>query len=191
MLSHLLFATLRNTKIFLLVLLTGCSLSQQPLHLADNPTPATETPEKPFDFKTEIGSIFQLNESRTAILNEKKQVYSITIPRPDIELFIDGLPVPTEAGLSSTFHFYKCSCGKMSVLGEFIVIDYEANDVIDALRKDNLIQIGGMCPLTLNDRPKMTCIRFHGEAEAVDLAKHIRDAMKWTGEERTKPKKAE
>ena len=121
----------------------GCSSTIAPLHLAEQPK-ASEPADKPFDWQKEIGSQFNLSTSRTAVLNEKKQVYSITVMRSDAEAFIEGMPIPAEAGLYSTFHFYKCNCGKLSVMGEFILLDYEVNDVIDSLRNGNLIQIAGI-----------------------------------------------
>src|SRR5205823_5149339 len=107
--------------------------------------------------------------------------------RDDLEVKIDGMSVPTGAGIASTFHFYLCSCGKMSVLGEFILADYEANDVIDALRPGALIRITAVSPIAIGDRPHLLSVRFHGEGEAPALAKLIREAMGWTGEARMKP----
>jgi Domain of Unknown Function (DUF1259) len=161
----------------------------QSVGLADDAAlPGASTVNTAFDWKKEIGDILDHTGAWQATLNEKEQVYTVTIPRTDLDLKIDGMPVPTSAGLASTIHFYRCSCGKMSVLGEFIAIDYEANDVIDALRPGNLIRVSGVCPIAIGDRPRLLVVRFQGEGEATPLGKLVREALRWTGEERMKPR---
>jgi hypothetical protein len=150
---------------------------------------ATSTANAAFDWKKEIDESLDRTVFRHATLDEAEQVYTITIPRTDLDVKIDGMPVPTAAGLASTIHFYRCACGKMSVLGEVLVIDYEANDVIDALRPGNLIRVSGVCPIAIGDRPRLLIIHFQGEGEAAPLARLIHEALHWTGEERMKPQK--
>ena len=161
--------------------------SPAPLALAADMPPADHPPAAHFDWHHEIGDVLKPEGGLHASLNEKEQVYTITVPRADIDLKIDGMSVPTAAGIASTFHFYRCTCGKMSVIGEFIVIDYEANDVIDALRPGNAIRVTAVNAIAIGDRPRLLSLRFHGEGEAGQLAKLIREAMRWTGEERMKP----
>lgn len=139
-----------------------------------------------FDWKAQIGDVIASPTGLIATLNVPDQVYTITVPRGDLDVRIDGMPIPTAAGLASTFHFYRCTCGKMSVLGEFIVLDYEANDVIDALRVGAAIRITALSPLAIGDRPHLLSVRFHGEGEAVSLASLVKEAMRWTGEARMK-----
>jgi hypothetical protein len=141
------------------------------------------------DWRKEIGEVLVPTGPIHATLLEKEQVYTVTIPRDDLDVKIEGMPVPTAAGIASTFHFYHCSCGKMSVLGEFIVADYEANDVIDALRAGATIRVTAVGSIAIGERPRLLSVRFHGEGEATPMAKLIRAAMDWTGEARMKPKK--
>jgi hypothetical protein len=152
--------------------------------------PAAQAAEQdPIDWKKEIGDVLVPSGGPLrATLNEKQQVYTITIPRDDLDVTIDGMSVPIAAGIASTFHFYRCSCGKMSVLGEFVVVDYEANDVIDALRAPgNAIHVAAVNSIAIGVRPPLLSVRFHGEGEAAQLAKLIRAAMDWTGEARMRP----
>ena len=148
-----------------------------------------EPAEHPTDWKKEIGDIVAPATGLIADLNAKEQVYTITVPRTDVDLNIDGMRVPTAAGIASKFYFYRCDCGKMSVLGEFIVLDYEANDVIDALRAGAVIRVTAVNSIAIGDRPHLLSVRFHGEGEATPLAKLIKEALRWTGEERMKPAK--
>jgi hypothetical protein len=151
--------------------------------------PAGDVDAEPIDFKREIGDVIVPSGPLHATLEEKQQVYIVTVPRNDLDVTIDGMSVPIAAGIASTFHFYRCSCGKMSVLGEFIVVDYEANDVIDALRPGNTIQVTAVSQIAIGVRPPLVSVRFHGEGEATPLAKLIREALRWTGTERMKPEK--
>src|SRR4051812_22890221 len=41
---------------------------------------------------------------------ERDGVYTITVPREDWDVGIEGMSVPTGAGLASVFHFYICPC---------------------------------------------------------------------------------
>ena len=110
-------------------------------------------------------------------------VYTVAVPRDDLAVIIEGMPVPTEAGLESVFHFYFCPCGKMNVVGQFCVLDYEANDVVDALRAAR-IEIASMAPMVLHARQSPVLIRFFAEGDAKTLADAIRKAIRWTGRER-------
>lgn len=174
---------------------TGCARQQIPAppRLGDRPALSASQPaessstQPPIDWKHEIGDAIAPPGGLIAELNAKEQVYTIKVPRSDLDLTIDGMSVPTAAGLASTFHFYRCSCGKMSVLGEFLVIDYEANDVIDALRQGATIRITAVAPVAIGDHPHLLSIRFHGEGEPTPLAKLIKEALRWTGAERMKP----
>jgi Domain of Unknown Function (DUF1259) len=117
----------------------------------------------------------------------KDGVYVITIPRDDLDVVIDGMGIPTAAGLESTFYFYRCPCGKMNVAGQFVTTDYEANDVVDALRKEAAMTVATISPMFVYDRPRLMLIRFQGEGDPVKLAAVIREAIRWTGRERLAP----
>lgn len=110
-------------------------------------------------------------------------VYVITIPRNDLMLAIDGMAVPPAAGIESVFNFYYCPCGKTNVVGQFCVLDYEANDVIDALRAAR-IEIVSVAPMLLHTRNAPIAIRFFAESKPEPLGKAIREALRWTGKER-------
>jgi hypothetical protein len=113
-------------------------------------------------------------------------VYVVTVPREDLSVGIEGMEVPTAAGIESVFSFYHCSCGKTSVVGQFCVTDYEANDVIDALRAGQ-IEVASIAPMLLHSRANPLLIRFQGEGKAGPLAKTLREALRWTGKERMAP----
>lgn len=115
------------------------------------------------------------------------EVYTLTVPRDDVMVRLENGDVPVEAGLESRFHFFWCPCGKMNVVGQFVLKEYEANDVIDALRKDQHCQVVSVGPMFLGDRPRMVLVRFQGEGRAELLARTLKEALDWTGENRMKP----
>ena len=114
-------------------------------------------------------------------------VLTFAVPRADLDVTIRGNEVPVGAGLASEFRFYRCTCGMINVLGQFVVADYEANDVLDALR-DGHVEIASVGPFLLHERPRLMLIRFVGENKRGGaLAKTLRAALSWTGEERMAP----
>ena len=72
----------------------------------------------------------------------------------------------------------------MNVAGQFVVTDYEANDVVDALRKEAAMTVAAISPMFLYDRPKLMLVRFQGEGDPEKMAKVIREAIRWTAKER-------
>jgi len=114
---------------------------------------------------------------------EHEGVYTVTVPRDDWNLAIEGMGVPAAAGVGSVLNFYVCPCGKTIVIGQICVADYELNDVIDALRAGR-IEVASVAPMLLHTRPQPLLVRFQAEGKAADLAKTLREAIRWTGKER-------
>ena len=114
-------------------------------------------------------------------------VYTITMPRSDLDVQNYNGPVPADAGLSHQFYFYKCSCGKMNVVGQFCVTEYEANDVMDALRSTAGFKVVSVAPMLMEETPRMMSLRFQGEGGSQQLASTLKSALEWTGEARMAP----
>ncbi|HSU65812.1 MAG TPA: DUF1259 domain-containing protein [Tepidisphaeraceae bacterium] len=118
----------------------------------------------------------------------KDGVYTVTFPRDDLTVRIEGMDVPTAAGIESSFKFYQCSCGKTVVLGQFVCPDYEANDVAYALQKQDIL-ISSMGPYLLYEKPRLMMVRFQAEGKPQLLASAIKSAIEWTGKNRMPPMK--
>jgi hypothetical protein len=117
----------------------------------------------------------------------KGKVHTITLPREDLDVStLDLGDVPVEAGLASTFRFWRCTCGKYYMVGEFVVADYESNDVIDSLRTGAHVNIASVAPILLQEKPRLLSVRFQGEGDIETLTKVLKDAVRWTGANRTK-----
>lgn len=121
----------------------------------------------------------------------KAGIYRFVFPRDDLDVTIEGNAVPAAAGVESDFRFYRCPCGRINVTGQFVVADYEANDVVDALREGH-VEVASIGPLLLHDRPRLMLIRFQGENKRGGaLARTLRTALSWTGKERLAPQKVD
>ena len=116
----------------------------------------------------------------------KDGVYRLVTPRTDLFVTTDGWDVPTGAFLESDFRFWRCPCGKALVSGQFVVADYEANDVVEELLEHDL-HVASMAPLMLDERPRLLLIRFQGEGRARELATALKSALSYTGEARNAP----
>ena len=91
---------------------TGCADSQTtPALLPDKQTAPATSPA------TEDWSAVAKALGRQGTISG--DVYHVTVPRDDLFVSIEGMEVPTQAGLSSDFWFYRCTCGHISLVGQF------------------------------------------------------------------------
>ena len=102
--------------------------------------------------------------------------FAVIVPRSDVDLESEMGQIPVSAGIASRFYFFRCPCGKVKLLGEFLARDYEADEVIDALRSGQFTVVS-MSPILENTRPTMMSIRFQAEGEADDLVRTLRKAL--------------
>ncbi len=159
---------MKQLLIILAVLLSGCATQAEQPQTADQP-------------KEERWQAIA-KEFPTGKVN--KNIFTIAIPRSDLEVgHIDLGEIPVDAGLSSSIYFFPCPCGKMNVIGQLTVVDYEVNDVIDELREAR-IKIAAVSPMFIGERPKLMLIRFQGEGDGGKLAGAIKKALGWMGEDR-------
>ena len=176
----------------------GCSVNvtnTEPVSRTSAPAPApvlstrapgaAEQPEEETDeeawqnIRAALGKPGELDEG----------VLTLVFPRDDLQVTVQGNDVPTGAGLWSEFRFWRCPCGLINVAGQFVLADYEANDVIDALRNGH-VEIVSVGPFLIHERPRLTLVRFLGENKSGGaLAKTLREALTWTGKERMAPQK--
>jgi hypothetical protein len=49
------------------------------------------------------------------------------------------------------------------VIGEFVLCDYEVDDVVDAMHEGFLIKLDGVSSMLNDEKPAMRIVRFHGE----------------------------
>jgi hypothetical protein len=128
----------------------------------------------------------RLDESFGRSGDVKDGVYRLVTPRADLMVTMEEMDVPTGAFIESDFRFWRCPCGKALVNGQFVVADYEANDVVDELQEHHL-RVVTIAPLLLHERPRLLMIRFQGEGRSRELADALKSALSYTGEARHAP----
>jgi hypothetical protein len=102
--------------------------------------------------------------------------FAVIVPRTDIDLESEMGQIPASAGIASRFYFFRCPCGKVKLIGDFLACDYEADDVLDVLRSGKFTVVS-MSPILENTRPSMVSIRFQAEGEGKDLVRTLRKAL--------------
>jgi len=176
---------LRSARAILLcavIGLSGCSGAGLDLISTTRPAAAQRESDRPdlqADWKQIAQALGKGGESRAG-------VYTVTFPRDDLLVSIEQMDVPTGAGIESVVHFYRCSCGKTAVIGQFVLADYEANDVVYALQKQDIV-VSSVGPFLLYEKPRLLEVRFQAEGTPRHLAEAIRSALDWIGPNRTAP----
>jgi len=187
---------MRYAPLLIMVVLAGGCSARTPAfgtaHPVAAPVLSTRAPQAQVD-ESDDETDEQAWQSIRAALGKpgdfRDGVLSFAFPRDDLEVTIQGNDTPAAAGIASEFRFYRCPCGMINVIGQFVVADYEANDVLDALREGR-VEIASVGPLLLHERPRLMLIRFQGENHhGGKLAKTLRTALSWMGKERMAPQK--
>jgi hypothetical protein len=167
-------------------LIAGCAPDSSEIHAA----PAAAATTRPVDHvgeseddATAWAAIARIMERQGT---EHDGVYTVVVPRDDLYVSVEGMLVPTAAGIESRFNFFHCSCGKTSVVGQFVLVDYEVQDVISVLSAADFT-IAGIAPFLLNGHPTLMTISFKGEGDTETVAGTLRKAISFTGKERTAP----
>ena len=172
---------------------TGCTSTAGVAQISDRPkdahAPAT-TARASVDADSEAALFAELDHAFGRKGEVRDGVYRLVTPRPDLFVTVNGMDVPSGAFLESDFRFWRCPCGKALVNGQFVVADYEANDVVNELQLGH-VEIASLGPALLNEHPRLLLIRFQGEGDAAQLARTLKSALSYTGEARSKPAPAD
>ena len=163
-----------------LVLIGGCSSSS----LAPATAPTTGSAPS----AEEVAAWKEIADGLGKAGIARDGVYTVTFPRDDLFVSIEGMDVPMAAGIESVFRFYQCSCGKTIVIGQFVLADYEANDVVYALQKQDIV-VSSVGPFLMYEKPRLIAVRFQAEENPRRLADALRQALDWTGKNRLKSQK--
>jgi hypothetical protein len=173
----------RLLYLLIAVVAGGCSIdASEPLKLAEVATtqPADEQHKASVDDPERWAQIAKAL-GRTGTF--AKGAYTIAVTREDLWVNNELGDIPA-AALESQIHFFKCPCGRTSVSGRLIVADYELNDVIDELQTDGVLKIAGMSPMLMREKPRVMTIFFQGDGNHEALAKNIKGALSYTGDQR-------
>jgi hypothetical protein len=159
-------------------LLAGCAAQTPPQPdgkpWTSAPTPATEPSTGYTQDSPDFWKILTAPLHGTQIVSDDS--FAVIVPRDDIDLESEMGQIPTTAGIESRFYFWRCRCGKVKVMGDFLACDYESDDVVDALRAGKFT-IDSIAPILQNTRPNLVSIRFQSEGEGPDLVATLKAAI--------------
>jgi hypothetical protein len=143
-----------------------------------------EAAEEDGESEAEMWEIIEETFGRKGEL--KDGVYRLVTPRTDLFVTMDGMDVPAAAFIESDFRFWRCPCGKLLVNGQFVLADYEVNDVVDELQEGRL-EVVAIAPLLLHEHPRLLMVRFQGEGRTRAFAEALKSALSYTGDARNAP----
>ena len=144
------------------------------------PAPATTAAAAPFDLDTAgiaraLGRVGRVNGG----------VYQVSVPRN--ESIMDGtMPIPAAMGLGTALNFQPTGGGKAAITGDFVLVASEVNVVIPLLRSAG-IEVTSLHNHMLTDQPRLFFMHFWANADALLLARALRDALDHTNSARATP----
>ncbi|MCJ7784048.1 MAG: DUF1259 domain-containing protein [Desulfobacterales bacterium] len=107
-----------------------------------------------------------------------------SFPRSDIEVAIDGDPVPTALGFGS-WTAWKVMGNDFMVMGDLVLLEKEINPVISALAEAN-INVTALHNHFIGEEPRIMYMHIGGMGPAATLANGVRNALDKTGTPKTK-----
>jgi len=116
----------------------------------------------------------------------KANVLKVNIPRNDIHVTIDGLPLPTPFGFGGWFAMTKGDGGDDALMGDLVLLQEEVNPVMSALL-DNGLEVTALHNHFFWETPRIYYMHVHGHGKAADLAQHIKPALDLIGKGQPAP----
>lgn len=161
-------------------LLTSVLFASIPANAAAPPTtaPTVPTSESPW---TALDQAFDVHGSL------RGEVYTLRFVRDDLHVTVDKMPVPSAAGIESIFHFYRCTCGKLNVTGQFVVTENASADVQGILSDAKWLRLVSIGPLLLDETPRLLVMRFQGEGTYEELVPVLKNALAESTRRRVEP----
>ena len=143
--------------------------------LALTKTPLGGTPTAPASAQSidlDTSQLDQLMGSRGQI---NGGVYQFSVPRREA-VSEDGANVPPAMGSANAINFQPTGGGKAAITGDFAVTGGEVNPLVKALRA-NGIEVTAIHSHMLTEQPRLFFVHFWANADAIALAKGLRQAL--------------
>jgi hypothetical protein len=122
-------------------------------------------------------------------MNDKENVYKVTLPRNDVKVVVDGWTMPPFMGLGTWAAFTPTQNGAM-VMGDTVLFEDEVKAAMSAAL-DNGLNVTALHNHFFFDRPKVFFMHIEGEGTADKLAGAVRkvyDSIKQTRAANPQPK---
>lgn len=106
-------------------------------------------------------------------------VYKVAFPRTDLNVKVRDFKVAPGFALGSWVGIIQTGNNAM-MMGDLVLLDTEVPKVINKLVQEGL-QITAIHNHLINEKPAIKYIHYHGEGNAVDLARKIKAVLEVTG----------
>jgi hypothetical protein len=114
-------------------------------------------------------------------------VYKITYPRSDLKVKVNGFAVAPGLALGTWVGIIQMGNQAM-MMGDLVLLDSEVPKVIKKLVDENL-EVTAIHNHLINETPAIKYVHYHGEGDAVTLAKEIKAVLEITATPLTTPAK--
>src|SRR6476660_619794 len=122
---------------------------------------------------TALNSVFLQKVTVTA------NVYKVTYPRSDLKVKVSDFSVAPGLALGTWVGIINMGDHAM-MMGDLVLLDSEVPKVINKLMEQNL-EVTAIHNHLINETPAIKYIHYHGEGDAVTLAKEIKEVLQVTG----------
>ncbi len=102
-------------------------------------------------------------------------VYQFSVARAE-PVKESGMEIPVAMGSAHGVNFQPTGGGKAAITGDFVLVADEVNPVLRSLRANN-IEVTALHSHMLKDEPRVFFMHFWANADAVTLAKAVREAL--------------
>lgn len=110
----------------------------------------------------------------------KDGVLKVNIPRNDLKMTVQGVPIPTPFGFGGWVAFTKTTDGGEVMMGHLVLLQEEVNPVMSALL-DNNVEVTALHNHFFWDDPHVYYMHVHGMGKASDLASRVKPALDLIG----------
>jgi len=114
-------------------------------------------------------------------------VYKISYPRSDLKVKVNGFAVAPGLALGTWVGIIQMGNQAM-MMGDLVLLDSEVPKVIKKLVEENL-EVTAIHNHLINETPAIKYVHYHGEGDAVTLAKEIKAVLEITATPLTTPAK--
>ena len=132
-----------------------------------------QTQEMPADYQQVLKTVGKSGDYKANVLK-------VNIPRNDIHVTIDKLPLPTPFGFGGWFAMTKGDGGDDVLMGDLVLLQEEVNPVMSALL-DNGLEVTALHNHFFWETPRIYYMHVHGHGKAADLAQRIKPALDLIG----------
>src|SRR6266568_3272364 len=106
-------------------------------------------------------------------------IYKFGLPRTDMHVTVDGVPIKAPLALGSWLAFRKMGSQAM-VMGDLVLSESEVEPVMLKLQQEGIEQTA-LHNHVLNESPRVMYMHISGHGDAVKLARTLHDALALTG----------